>query len=319
MRTLFEMDRHDYDPSWPRFTCPSVRAVIRGGDRVAMAHSLKYDYYKFPGGGIEAGESRREALVREVREETGLNVIESTIVEFGSVMRRWRGSCAPEEIFEQENFYYFCETEETAGAQRLDAYEAEAEFVLEFVPLEQALVKNRSMRDASEEALEMLEREARVLELLLKAQTEKAAIRTMTPEDYDAVYELWRQTPGMGLNTTDDSREGIRRFLKRNPATCFAAEAEGTVIGAVLAGHDGRRGYLYHTAVRPEYRKRGIGSGLVKAAMEALEREGIQKAALVVFAKNQNGNAFWERLGFTERNDLTYRNKNIHPLERIDT
>lgn len=318
MRQLFLIDKKDYDPSWRRFSRPSVRAVILRGDRVAMVHSLKYDYYKFPGGGIEAGESHLEALVREVREETGLKIIEPTVVEYGSVMRRRRGMYG-EEIFEQENFYYFCEAEEASGAQHLDAYEAEAEFVLEFVALEQALAKNSGWKGTSEEDRGMVEREARVLELLLKARTSRVEIRPMTPEDYGSAYELWLHTPGMGLNTTDDSREGIDRYLKRNPATCFAAEAEGAVVGVILAGHDGRRGYVYHTAVRPEYRRRGVGSRLVEAALEALEREGIRKAALVVFSKNRDGNAFWERLGFSERNDLTYRNRSIHPLERIDT
>ena len=144
-------------------------------------------------------------------------------------------------------------------------------------------------------------------------------IRLMTIEDYDGVYTLWRNTPGMGLNTTDDSREGIEHYLRRNPTTSFVALWEDAIVGVILAGHDGRRGYIYHTAVLPAFRSRGIARQLVEQAMAALEREGIHKAALVVFAKNALGNSFWESIGFSTREDLIYRNQNIHPLERIDT
>ena len=143
--------------------------------------------------------------------------------------------------------------------------------------------------------------------------------RVMKIEDYDAVYQLWVKTPGMGLNTTDDSREGIERYLRRNPTTCFVAEENGEIIGVILAGHDGRRGYLYHTAVSIDYRNKGIASALVDCAMEALQREGITKTALVVFTKNELGNGFWEKRGFLSRGDLVYRNKNIIELSRIDT
>ena len=144
-------------------------------------------------------------------------------------------------------------------------------------------------------------------------------IRVMTISDYDGVYHLWINTPGMGLNSTDDSREGIEKYLKRNPATSFVAECDGVVIGVIMAGHDGRRGYIHHTAVLPTYRNQGIATKLVDCAMSALEREGINKVALVAFKKNDIGNDFWEYIGFTERDDLVYRNKNIHTLNRIDT
>lgn len=144
-------------------------------------------------------------------------------------------------------------------------------------------------------------------------------IRIMTIADYDALYDLWLHIPGMGLNTTDDSREGIAQYLKRNPTTCFVAEADGKLIGVIMAGHDGRRGFIYHTAVLPEHRKQGIAMALVDHAMQALEAEGIHKTALVVFASNELGNGFWEHIGFTKREDLVYRNRNIHPLEKINT
>ena len=144
-------------------------------------------------------------------------------------------------------------------------------------------------------------------------------IRVMTASDYDGVYDLWIHTPGMGLNSTDDSREGIEKYLKRNPTTSFVAEADGRIIGVIMAGHDGRRGYIYHTAVLTEYRNQGIARKLVDSAMAALDAEGINKAALVAFRRNDVGNGFWENIGFSERDDLVYRNKNIHVLDRIDT
>lgn len=144
-------------------------------------------------------------------------------------------------------------------------------------------------------------------------------IRKMTAEDYDGVYRLWLDTPGMGLNNLDDSREGIERYLRRNPETCFVAQKEGRIVGAIMSGHDGRRGYIYHTAVAIPERRQGIGSALLAAAFGALEREGINKVALVVFERNQDGNRFWEANGFTSRGDLVYRNKNIREFIRNDT
>ena len=143
--------------------------------------------------------------------------------------------------------------------------------------------------------------------------------RTMDISDYEQVYELWLSCAGMGLNNLDDSKEGIQRFLDRNPQTCFVALEDRTVVGVIIAGHDGRRGYIYHTAVHPQHRHNGIASKLVDKAMTALKEQGINKTALVVFSRNADGNAFWENVGFTERTDLVYRNKAITEIIRIDT
>lgn len=134
-------------------------------------------------------------------------------------------------------------------------------------------------------------------------------IRLMTPEDHEEILRLWKSVPGIGLRAYDDGREGFARFLLRNPRTCFAAAEGGEIVGTILAGHDGRRGFLYHAAVRPDRQGEGIGRRLAEAAMEALSREGIFKTALVVFADNDGGNKFWEKLGFTARTDLVYRNR----------
>ena len=144
-------------------------------------------------------------------------------------------------------------------------------------------------------------------------------IRKMAPADYAGMYDLWMRCAGMGLNDVDDSEEGIRRYLERNPDTCFAAEEDGQIAGVILSGHDGRRGYIYHTAVAPDYQRRGVGRKLVDAALEALRDAGIAKVALVAFSRNEAGNAFWERMGFTAREDLIYRNRTLVEMTRIDT
>lgn len=144
-------------------------------------------------------------------------------------------------------------------------------------------------------------------------------IKKMKIEDYEAVYQLWLSCTGMGLNTVDDSRDGIEKFLNRNPDTCFVAESDGKIVGVILGGNDGRRGYIHHTAVSPDQRRQGIASKLVDAVMTAFKNIGITKAALVVFERNADGNAFWEKTGFTVREDLLYRNKSIAEMTRIDT
>jgi ribosomal protein S18 acetylase RimI-like enzyme len=137
--------------------------------------------------------------------------------------------------------------------------------------------------------------------------------------DYEQAYTLWQNTPNVGLNNHDDTRDGIAKYLARNPDTCFVAEEGSRIIGVMLGGHDGRRGYIYHAAVDGGAQRHGVGSALLDAVMGALGREGISKVALVAFEKNEKGNAFWEKQGFASRNDLVYRNKSIIESARIDT
>lgn len=144
-------------------------------------------------------------------------------------------------------------------------------------------------------------------------------IRKMLSGDYKQVYSLWMSCTGMGLNNLDDSRDGIDMFLRRNPDTCFVAETGDQIIGCIMAGSDGRRGYIYHTAVNPQYKRQGIARQLVNTAMDALKQIGINKVALVVFERNEDGNLFWEKMGFSSREDLVYRNKALTEIIRIDT
>lgn len=141
--------------------------------------------------------------------------------------------------------------------------------------------------------------------------------RVMTIDDYEAVYDLWIKC-GNGLNNKDDSREGIEKYLNRNPNTSYVAVLDGNIVGCILCGHDGRRGIIQHACVSADCRRMGIGKKLVDFAIAALEKEGINKVLLVAFKKNEVGNAFWESQGFTLREDLNYRNKALVEMIRID-
>ncbi|MBO4495489.1 MAG: GNAT family N-acetyltransferase [Clostridiales bacterium] len=141
--------------------------------------------------------------------------------------------------------------------------------------------------------------------------------RLMTMDDYDQIYQIWLDCKN-GLNDKDDSREGIEKYLKRNPTTSFVAVEDGKVAGVILCGHDGRRGYIQHMSVSIDHRRKNIGRTLVDLALEALRKEGINKVALVAFDQNKGGNAFWESIGFTERTDLVYRNKALVELKKIE-
>ena len=141
--------------------------------------------------------------------------------------------------------------------------------------------------------------------------------RLMTIEDYEQAYALWILC-GNGLNDKDDSREGIEKYLKRNPTTSFVAVCDEKIVGVLLCGHDGRRGIIQHACVSPDFRRFGIGKKLVELGLDALKDEGITKVRLVAFKKNEGGNAFWESQGFTLREDLNYRNKALTELVRID-
>ena len=138
-------------------------------------------------------------------------------------------------------------------------------------------------------------------------------IRPVTIDDYEAILALWNSSAmsRRALNPVDDSREGIEHYLLRNPNTCFLAEQDGTILGVILSGHDGRRGIIHHLCIHPEARRRKIAGTLVARAEEALQREGIQKIFCLVFTDNDSANAFWEHCGYSKRTNLNYRNKSL--------
>lgn len=142
-------------------------------------------------------------------------------------------------------------------------------------------------------------------------------IRNMTVDDYEKVFQLWIDTKGMGLRSLDDSREGISKFLKRNPTTNFVALDEDKIVGAILCGNDGRRGYIYHTVVLDEYRRRGIATQLIDAAVLALQREGITRVCLNVMETNEQGKTFWQNRGWEKKDFLGFYSKSITDKENL--
>ncbi|MBQ8956145.1 MAG: GNAT family N-acetyltransferase [Lachnospiraceae bacterium] len=131
-------------------------------------------------------------------------------------------------------------------------------------------------------------------------------IREMRASDYEAVKALWMTIKGFAIRSIDDSREGVQKFIARNPGLSTIAVEDDHVVGAILCGHDGRRATLYHVCVEEPYRKRGIGKAMVVRCMQELQKEGINKVALIAFTHNDVGNAFWKEIGWTERKDLNY-------------
>ncbi len=165
MRLLFEIDTKDYDPAGRAFVRHSARAIVIRDGKIAMVHSRKYDYYKFPGGGIEPGEDPAEAMARETAEEAGLKVLPASVREYGYVHRIQKADHPGQDLFIQDNFYYLCCVEAEVQAQTLDAYEAEEGFTLEWVEPAKAIRANRRPDHGPKDS-HMLEREAKVLELL---------------------------------------------------------------------------------------------------------------------------------------------------------
>lgn len=131
-------------------------------------------------------------------------------------------------------------------------------------------------------------------------------VRPMLAADIEACLALWRESDGVVLRDSSDQPEAILAFLERNPGLSLAAEtSEGLLIGALLCGHDGRRAYFYHLAVRSEWRRFGCGRAMVDAALERLERAGIRRCHAFVSMQNEVGKRFWENLGADRREDIT--------------
>ena len=286
-----------------RVACRGI--VLRGGE-ILLSYETRTGQYMILGGGLDAGEDAAVCCVRKVAEETGL-VVET-------------GACALEldEYYEDckyVSYYYFCNP--VGSTERhLTPREQAVGMEPRWVPVEAAIAefsRHAEFAAADEMRRGLYLREYMALRALL------VRLRPMTVDDYDRVWALWISCKNMGFNDLDDSREGIARLLRRNPTTCLLAEIGGELAGVILAGHDGRRGFIYHMAVAEAYRHRGIGTRLVDACLEALKAEGIHKVALLVFKRNDAGNAFWEKMGFAVREDLNYRNRALTELARIDT
>jgi N-acetylglutamate synthase len=133
----------------------------------------------------------------------------------------------------------------------------------------------------------------------------------MKIEDYQEIFIFWLSVEGIGLHAYCDSLDGIIKYLQRNPGLSFVARDGKKIVGTILCGHDGRRGYLHHLAVAYEYRKKGIGKTLVQMSLSQLKLLGIAKCHLFVFDKNKDAQLFWQNIGWTNRVDLKTMSKNI--------
>lgn len=236
-------------------------------------------YWEPTGGAVDAGEDSRTAGVREVFEELGLklNPDEMTLIrttkpqinpEFGDIyLASWNG-----EISE----LHFQETEV------VDARWAEFD---ELTKLEEQGIFAEDYRD-----------------LFGEVPNVPVAICPMQIQDIDEIRDFWHEIPELILENRADSREALEEFLKRNPNTCFVAKSAMGIVGTVLAGGDGRNGRLYRTAVAKEYRRKGVGGGLVRTAIRKLNEAGIEHIDAADFGENDI--EFWKAIGFDENGRL---------------
>ncbi len=164
MRNLFNIDLKDYDPKGDTVYRPSSRALIIKDNKIAMMHSKKYGYYKFPGGGIEKNESKIDALIRETKEESGLIIIKDSIKEYGWVHRIQKGDYEP--VWIQDNYYYLCDVENTIADTKLDDYEKEEGFELVYMNPTEAIALNKGAYNKGGDKV-MIERENKILSLLI--------------------------------------------------------------------------------------------------------------------------------------------------------
>lgn len=143
--------------------------------------------------------------------------------------------------------------------------------------------------------------------------TEGIEIREMTAGDYDRVVELWNETPGLGLSGAD-TRESITRYLARNPGMSLVARLGGELVGTVLCGHDGRRGYIHHLAVKAGFRRRGLGRELVRRCLLKLREQKIEKCHLFSMVDNAAGLQFWTAAGWTRRQDICVVSRDLDEI-----
>ncbi len=318
MRTLFEMDKKDYSRCNYTYTRNSARSIIIRDGRVAMVHSLKYDYYKFPGGGIEEGENPIDAMIRETREEAGLRVVPESVKEYGIVHRIQKSDKDETECFVQDNYYYLCEAADDPIDQDLDEYEAKECYKLEFADPAAAIRKNRSVQESPYNRMGF-EREARVLELLQaegylkteEGENEKYVCKIASPEEMNQKwdYEI-RLHPGTE-NWIVWKGEAIEGFLSGRSVPYYGI-LDGTVIceaTAVLCpdipqvDRTTESHVIELCAFRTikEYRGKGYFSKLMDFMLKDLKQKGYTKAVVGVEPEEKLNREIYRHWGFTER------------------
>ncbi len=309
MKRLFEIDLKDYKETDSVFRRPSARAVIIRDDKIALVYSKREKYYKFPGGGIHDDEDKKEALAREVREEVGMVVIPESIREFGSVLRRQKSDKAEDTIFEQENYYYFCDVQNELVNQELDAYESEAEFVLKIVDIDTAIRANDIYKSDVLFNEVMIKRELRVLRLLKMSKgMGLVLIRPSKDIEDDAVkykeehfdYGEEQVHGSSGLAFYDDYDKWLDRVTligERNPqngvqtSTFFSKRlSDGKLIGCIKIHHsltdDLKNGGHIAYGIRPSERGKGYGKEQLQLCLEYARKQHMSQVIVACDSSN---------------------------------
>lgn len=331
MRRLFEVDLKDYEGCSKVFRRPSARAIIFNGDKLALVYADKEKYYKFPGGGIHDDEDKKQALIREVKEEVGLNVIPESIEEFGSVLRRQKSDRDDDTVFEQENYYYLCKVDDAAGSQNLDEYEKDAGFKLVYSGIDEAIKVNGEYRSNVFFNEVMIAREKRVLEIIkdemlninecgtLDIDTGRLLLRKFTSEDALSAMNNWagdeyiqKMYGEPAYKTLDDTAALLDKYIKGYESGYYyrwavIEKASGECIGQIAYflvdrnNHFGEIEYCIGTA----FQGKGYATEATKAVIEyGFNKIGLHKVQICVRPSNMPSRKVIEKCGFTYEGTL---------------
>ncbi len=319
MRLLFNLDRKDYGQCTRTYVRDSARSIIISGSRIAMVHSLKYDYYKFPGGGIKDGEDPADAMIRETMEEAGLKVCPETVQEYGLVHRIQKSKVDETECFVQNNYYYLCEVSDTVEPQHLDDYEAEERFTLEYIEPQMAIETNRRTDHGPKDAV-MLEREARVLEMLMdegffglspESLSTNYLVRELTTADIPHIFALCsgneqyyqycppqvtEQSIAADMEALPPGKEKQDKYY----VGFYDGERLIAVLDLILAYPNPETAYIGFFMVEKTMQGAGVGSKIVDEICEYLSRNGFSRVRLGWAEGNLQAEQFWRKNGFRE-------------------
>jgi 8-oxo-dGTP pyrophosphatase MutT (NUDIX family) len=306
MKRLFEIDLKDYKNTDFVFRRPSARAIIIRDDKIALVYSKREKYYKFPGGGIHDDEDKKEALIREVREEVGMVVIPESIREFGSVLRRQKGDKDENTIFEQENYYYFCDVQDGLVDQELDAYEQDAGFVLRIVDIDTAIEANDIYKSDVFFDEVMIKRELRVLRLL--KMTERiidSEIRLIPYYRNDEISLSWYQDLDV-CRQVDNRDEPYDLELLHSMydylcihGDCYYIEYNGVLVGDVSLRDNGEVAIV----ICKEFQNRHIGRRCVNEMILSAREKKMSKVVANIYSFNTQSQKMFKSIGFKSTDD----------------
>ena len=309
MKRLFDIDLKDYKETDSVFRRPSARAVIMRGDKIALVYSKKEKYYKFPGGGIHDDEDKKEALIREVREEVGMVVVPESIREFGSVLRRQKSDKDENTVFEQENYYYFCNVEDELVDQELDAYEQDAEFVLRIVDIDTAIKANYIYKSDVFFNEVMIKRELRVLRLLKMSEISiDDEVRLIPYYRNDEISLAWYQDLDV-CKQVDNRDEPYDLELLHcmydylcNNGDCYYIEYNGELVGDVSLRDNGEVAIV----VCKEFQNRHIGRRCVGEMLRLAKEKGMSAVRANIYSFNKQSQKMFESMGFKKTDEEWY-------------